>query len=287
VLLETWRKPTDLTESDLGFAITLVGLLALAMDRFRLRREVRDSRQMLEEASRMQQDILSSLSHDMRTPLASIKGYASALLLDEVQWQSDTVHEYLQIIVEESDHLGEIIVDLLETSMIDAGHLKIEVEPVRLDRIAHQVVDGISRRANGHRFVVSFPPDFPIVDADGGRIRRVLFNLLDNAIKYSPAGGLIVVRGEMSESEILVSVADQGQGIAPEHLNRLFEKFFRAKFVSGKHIVGTGLGLPIARTIVELHGGRIWAESKPGEGTTLYFTLPRGGLSQSAVGGEE
>jgi signal transduction histidine kinase len=126
-----------------------------------------------------------------------------------------------------------------------------------------------------------------VADADAGRIRRVLYNLLDNAVKYSPDGGLVVVRGEVSDNEITISVADQGHGIAPEHLNRLFERFFRVKFASGRHVVGSGLGLPIARNIVEAHGGRIWAESKLGEGTTVSFTLPRGGLSDSVQIGEQ
>ncbi|NIV29377.1 MAG: hypothetical protein GWN58_07670, partial [Anaerolineae bacterium] len=115
---------------------------------------------------------------------------------------------------------------------------------------------------------------FPIVDADPRRIEQVIRNLLDNAFKYSPAGGLVVVRGEVQEREIVISVADQGMGIAPEHLNRLFEKFYRIESGLGRHVVGSGLGLPIARTIVESHGGRIWAESQVGQGSTFYFTLP-------------
>jgi two-component system sensor histidine kinase VicK len=125
-----------------------------------------------------------------------------------------------------------------------------------------------------HRILVDFPARFPIVDADPDRIAQVLRNLLDNAIKYSPQGGLIVVRGEVRENEVVVSVADQGVGIAPADLNRLFEKFFRAQSGLGRHVVGTGLGLPICRTIVESHGGQIWAESQVGQGTTLYFALP-------------
>ncbi len=287
VILENWRKPLEFTESDLELARTLVGLLALAVDRLRLAREVSHSRQVLEEASKLQQDIMAALSHDMRTPLASIKGYASALLLDDVQWEEQTAREYLEIIGEESDKLSEITADLLETSMIDAGQLEIEKEPTLLAHLVQEVVDDLSRRTDVHRFLVSFPPDFPVVDADSGRMRRVLFNLVDNAVKYSPGGGLVVVRGWVSEDEVVVCVADQGQGIAPEHLNRLFERFFRVKFASGQHVVGSGLGLPIAHSIVEAHGGRIWAESELGEGTAMYFTLPRAGLSQGAETAED
>ncbi|MCK4451681.1 MAG: PAS domain-containing sensor histidine kinase, partial [Anaerolineae bacterium] len=123
--------------------------------------------------------------------------------------------------------------------------------------------------------------------ADPHRIEQVLRNLLDNAIKYSLQGGLVVVRGEVREDEVVISVADQGVGIAPEHLNRLFEKFFRIKSALGRHVVGSGLGLPIARTIVESQGGRIWAESQVGQGSTFYFTLPLRGLSQGQTEQEE
>jgi signal transduction histidine kinase len=118
-------------------------------------------------------------------------------------------------------------------------------------------------------------PAVPIVDADPHRVEQVLRNLIDNAVKYSPGGGMIVIRGEVDETQVTISVSDQGPGIAPEHLNRLFDKFYRVESGLGRHVVGSGLGLPIARTIVESHGGRIWAESRPGEGSTFYFTLPR------------
>jgi len=287
VVLENWRGNGEFSQDDLELAQTLASLLVAVVDRARLGREIEYDRGTLEGAGKLQQDIMATLSHEMRTPLASIKGYASALLLDDVQWDEQTKREYLEIIVEESNKLGEIIADLLEASLIDAGRLEIQKEPTLLARLAQEVVDELARHTDKHHFLVSFPPHFPIVDADSGRIRRVLLNLLDNAVKYSPAGGLVVVHGEVRENEVIISVADQGQGIAPEHLNRLFERFFRVKFVSGHHVVGSGLGLPIARNIVEAHGGRIWAESKLGEGTTVYFTLPLGGLSTGIEAAEE
>ena len=142
------------------------------------------------------------------------------------------------------------------------------------------LVADLSHRTEKHHFLIDFPNQFPIIDADPHRVEQVLRNLLDNAIKYSPQGGLVVVRGQLGKDEVIISVADQGVGIAPEHLNRLFEKFFRVESGLGRHVVGSGLGLPIARTIVESHGGRIWAESQVGEGTTLYFTIPLRGPSQ-------
>jgi signal transduction histidine kinase len=199
--------------------------------------------------------------------------------MEEASFGPETQREFLKIIDEECDVLQDLIHDLLESSMIDAGFLRLEFQPVRLPRLVDDVIDDFAHADSGHRFLVDFSSDFPIVDADPQRVRQVLRNLVDNAVKYSPDGGLVVVRGVVSPIEVVISVADQGVGISPENLNQLFEKFFRVKSGLGRHVVGTGLGLPIARAIVESHGGRIWAESQVGQGTTLYFTLP---LSQAA-----
>ena len=140
----------------------------------------------------------------------------------------------------------------------------------------------MQRRTGQHRLIVDFPPDFPLIDADPLRIKQVIRNILDNAIKYSPQGGLVVIKGDVRTSDVVVSIADQGVGISPEDLIPLFEKYFRVKSPTGYHVPGTGLGLPVARGIVEAHHGRIWAESRVGQGTTLYFSLPRAGLSSVA-----
>ena len=123
--------------------------------------------------------------------------------------------------------------------------------------------------------MVDFPERFPIIELDSFRIKQVIRNIIDNSIKYSPEGGLIVIRGEERLNDVVVSISDQGVGISQEDLIPLFEKYFRVKSSTGIHVPGTGLGLPVARTIVEKHKGRIWAESRVGEGTTLYFSLPK------------
>jgi signal transduction histidine kinase len=210
----------------------------------------------------------------MRTPLASIKGFASALLLEDVEWDSDTRTEFLQTIEVESDHLTKLIEDILESAALEAGAIRIDLEEVAIPVVVQRVIDKLSIHTGPHRFIVVFPNNFPVVDADGQRVEQVLTNLLDNAVKYSPDGGVIVVRGEVGVDEIVVSVVDQGIGIAPEHLNKLFERFFRASSDRRRDAGGTGLGLPIAEAIVRAHGGRIWAESTLGSGTTLAFTLP-------------
>jgi len=285
LLLENRSKPNSFIQEDIPFLKAVGDLMALSIENARLRQELQTT-QSLEEGNRLKAELISTLAHEMRTPLTSIKGYSTALLMEEITFSSETKQEFLQIIDEECTVLQDLIHDLLESSIIDAGLLRLEPQPVMLPRLIQGAVDDMARRTRIHTFVVDFEKrrsSFPIVDADPRRVEQVLRNLLDNAIKYSPEGGLIVVGAKVHEDEagkeIIISVADQGMGIAPENVNRLFEKFFRAESGLGRHVVGSGLGLPIARTIVESHGGRIWAESKLGEGSTLYFTLPLQGPS--------
>ncbi|MDY7042210.1 MAG: ATP-binding protein, partial [Chloroflexota bacterium] len=277
LLLEHWRPGPAFTEADIPLLQALTDLVTLAADRLRLLAESGRTRAIATD-DQLKSELLSTLAHEMRTPLASIKGYSTALLMEEIQWDTGKQAEFLRIIDEETDNLEQIISDLLESSLIEAGRLEIAPEPILLPRLAQEMVDDVLHHTDKHRFVVSFPPHFPIVDADPRRIRQVLRNLLENAVKYSPHGGLVVIRGEVKQGEVICSVADQGVGIAPEHLNRLFERFFRARELE-EHVTGSGLGLPIAQAIVNSHGGRIWAESKLGKGSTFYFTLPLGGLS--------
>jgi len=286
LMLENLRDANSFVRADLPFLQTVTDLIALSVEGARLREDFQ-SAHALSEANRLKAELISTLAHEMRTPLTSIKGYSTALLMEEVTFKPETQREFLKFIDEECDVLQTLIHDLLESSIIEAGLLRLEPQPVKLPPLVKSVTDDMARRTDKHRFLIDFPEHFPILDADPDRIVQVLRNLLDNAIKYSPEGGLIVVRGEVRKDEVVVSVADQGVGLTPEHLNRLFEKFFRAKSSLGRHVVGSGLGLPISRTIVESHGGRIWAESQMGEGTTFYFTLPLEGLSQELAEREE
>ena len=195
-------------------------------------------------------------------------------MLKEVTWPEEKRQEFLRLIDEETDNLERMVSDIMDASLIDIGQLDIEPQPLRLARLTKEVAQEIQTHSSRYNFVVDFPANFPIVDADPRRIRQVLLNILDNAIKYSPEGGLIVIHGEVRPTDVVISVADQGVGISPEDLIPLFDKYFRVKAPTGYHVPGTGLGLPVARAIVETHGGRIWAKSRVGEGTTLYFSVP-------------
>lgn len=218
----------------------------------------------------LRSEILATLSHEMRTPLAAVKGYVTALLRDDVTWDDETRTEFLQVISDESDKLERMIKNILDMTAAETGTLLVEKRPILLPRLASEVVSKMTIGKPQHRFLLNFKPDFPVIEGDPMAIEQVLYNLLDNAAKYSRQGSLVVITGRANQNSVVISVADQGRGISPEHLNRLFEKYFRVKSGGG----GVGLGLPIARQIVEQHGGSIWAESTVGKGTTVYFTLP-------------
>jgi signal transduction histidine kinase len=279
LLLENRRQPNSFVQADLTFLQAEVDLVALVIENVHLKRELQTA-YSLREANRLKAELISTLAHEMRTPLTSIKGYSTALLSNEVPLSPETEREFLHIIDEECDILQDLIRDLLESSIIEAGLLRLELQPVILPRLVKSVIADFAHRGEKHHFLTDFPKRLPIVDADPNRIAQVLRNLLSNAVKYSPQGGLVMVRGEVHADEVVISVADQGIGIVPEHLNQLFDRFFRAESGLSPHVTGSGLGLPIARTIVESHKGRIWAESQVGQGSTFYFTIPLGGLSQ-------
>lgn len=226
------------------------------------------------ELEQMKNQLLSTVSHELRTPLSSIKGFASTLLRQDVRWDEASQREFLRIIEEESDRLEELIDNLLDMSQLEAGALRVQKEPVQLRRLVRDALDEAGRRTTAHWFVMDLPAAVPRVLADPRRIRQVLDNLLENAIKYSPQGGQITVTCEVEHGGVIVSVADQGPGIAPELLERVFDRFFQVNGASTRQSGGSGLGLAIARGIVEAHGGRIWAESSPGHGSVFRFTLP-------------
>jgi PAS domain S-box-containing protein len=224
-------------------------------------------------ADAMKSQLLSTVSHELRTPLASIKGFATTLLRQVVQWDEATQRDFLRIIEEESDRLTEIIDNLLDMSQIEAGALRIAPEPTQLRKLIREVVDEMRMRTEAHYFVVDLPAEMPRVLADARRIRQVLTNLIGNAIKYSKHGQ-ITVACEMQAAHVTVSVADQGQGISPRFIDKIFDRFFQIDGASTRRVGGSGLGLAISRGIVEAHNGRMWVESIQGQGSTFRFTLP-------------
>ncbi len=241
---------------------------ALAVDNARLY-------QQAQEALRLRDDFLAVLSHELRTPLSHIKGFASTLLQPDVAWDAETQRDFLTEIEREAVRLGRLIGDLLDVSRIESGGLdageRAAVQPLAL------VTAGLARVAGavGARpLQVDVPADLPSVVVDAAQLEHVLANLLENAAKYSPPDGAIRLAGAVVAGELELCVEDEGPGIPAENLERVFEKFFRARSTERSGIPGTGLGLAICRGIVEAHGGRIWAENRPAGGAAFRFTLP-------------
>lgn len=227
------------------------------------------------QAEDLKSTFISVVSHELKTPVALIKGYAETLRREDAAWDAETVRDSLAVINEEADHLTHLIDDLLEASRIQAGRLKLEPTDVSLSYLAHKVVDGLSARTHLHTFEFDFPPDLPSVWGDPERLQEVLSNLIDNAVKYSPAGGTIWIGGRVDPSTVTVYVADQGIGIPPEEQAHIFDRFHRVDLPEHRRAKGTGLGLYLVKAIVEAHGGRVWVESAPERGSIFIFTLPR------------
>ena len=272
LLVRVQGSSIDFYEQEKLFMQLLADMVATAIQSARINQQ--DAIPHEVQVDQMRAEALAILSHEMRTPLASIKGYATALMLDEVNWSNEKRSEFLQLIDKETDNLKTMINEILDSSLIDIGQFMLEFQPVRLNLIARSVAEEMQQHSNIHQIVIDFPNDFPIVDADQHRITQVIRNIVDNAIKYSPDGGLILIRGEKRQKDVVISISDTGVGISPEDLIPLFDKYFRVKSPTGYYVPGTGLGLPVARALIEEHQGRIWAESQVGEGTILFFSLP-------------
>ncbi|NLF10195.1 MAG: HAMP domain-containing histidine kinase, partial [Anaerolineaceae bacterium] len=227
------------------------------------------------QAEEMKSTFVSVVSHELKTPVALIKGYAETLRRDDAQWDRDTLREGLDVIGEEADHLTHLIDDLLEASRIQAGGLKLQPTDVHLPRLAEKVVDAFRTQTQVHEFELDFPADFPPVWGDPERLREVVANLVSNAVKYSPAGGKVWVGGRVDRAGVTVYVADKGIGIPAEEQDAIFDRFYRVESGLQRRTEGTGLGLYLVKAVVEAHGGRIWVESAPDRGSIFIFTLPR------------
>jgi PAS domain S-box-containing protein len=227
------------------------------------------------EAEELRSTFVSVVSHELQTPIAIIKGYASTLRREDATWDAETLHARLGAIEDEADRLNHLVANLLYASRIQAGGLKMERAEIDLHEVVRAAVRRFKARAPGVDVRVRFPPGSPVVLADRERIEEVLLNLLDNAVKYSPRGARIAVTGQARDGEVVVQVADSGQGIPLREQERIFERFQRLESATTRRTQGAGLGLFICRAIVEAHGGRIWVQSALGRGSTFSFSLPR------------
>jgi signal transduction histidine kinase len=243
-----------------------------------LERKVADRTRALEVASQHKSDFLANMSHELRTPLNAIVGFSQVLkqkLFGEVNEKQD---EYLDDILSSADHLLALINDILDLSKVEAGQVELEVGLFSLREALERGLVMVRERAtkNGVQLELALDPSVDLVEGDERRIRQVVFNLLSNAVKFTPSGGRVDVSMAKQNGEVRIAVRDTGPGIASADQERIFEEFQQARDTDGERPEGTGLGLALSRSLVELHGGRIWVESEPGEGSTFTFTLPVG-----------
>jgi PAS domain S-box-containing protein len=226
-------------------------------------------------AQEMQNTFISTISHELKTPVALIKGHAATLRREDVEFPPAFVREYSEVIEEESDRLTELIENLLTASRIQADrNLQLNLSDVRLEALAARVSERFATQTKKHTLTLNFPPDFPVVSGDEARLRQVFDNLVSNAIKYSPDGGEIAICGRSDDEQVTICVRDEGVGLSAADQERVFERFYRVDGALSRRTQGTGLGLFLTRAIIEAHGGRVWVESTPGKGATFFFSLP-------------
>jgi len=230
--------------------------------------------EVMKQVDRLRTDLLANVSHELRTPLASIKGYATTLLRKDVKWSAKQQQDFLKIIDNETDRLIRLINDILDVSRIDGGALKIRQQQCQVVNIAESIKSRLKVMTKKHKLVIDIPKTLPAVFADDMRIGQVISNLVDNAVKFSPAGSEISITASQSEDKVIINVTDHGEGMTEEVMSKLFNRFYQAENIVSGRQKGTGLGLVICRGIIESHGGDIWVESKLGTGSKFSFSLP-------------
>jgi signal transduction histidine kinase len=237
--------------------------------------ELRRLYRELEAASEHKSAFLANMSHELRTPLNAILGFSQVLREQMVGELNEKQKEYLEDILSSGNHLLSLINDVLDLSKVEAGQVELEVAPFSLREALERGVVMVRERATqeGVEVALADSPEVDVVDGDERRIRQVIFNLLANAVKFTPAGGAVDVSAAQVNGEVRISVADTGPGVPAADRERIFEEFQQTD-LGVEQQEGTGLGLALSKRLVELHGGRIWVESELGKGSAFVFTLP-------------
>jgi PAS domain S-box-containing protein len=226
------------------------------------------------QAEEMKTTFISVISHELKTPVALIKGYVCTLLREDAKWDSDFVKESLTIIEEESDRLNLLIENLLDATRLQAGGVSLKKTEVDLPAVAKRLATRFQTQTKQHTITVKFPNDFPTVFADESRVEQVISNLISNSIKYAE-GGEIGISGDTRKNIIMVCVSDEGEGIAPQDMPYIFDRFYRSSDAM-RTKKGAGLGLYLAKSIVEAHNGHIWIDNEHKNGAKICFSLPVG-----------
>lgn len=264
-------QPGRILEADsLRLLEALGSQVGLAIEHENLSRQAQVA-QLQMEAEQMRNTLLSSVSHDLRTPLTVIAGSASSLLEGEKNLDASTKHELAQNIYEEAKRLDRLVHNLLEMSRLQSGQAMFNKEWYVLEEVIGCALAQLDSQLHGHPVTINLPTDLPLVKIDALLLERVVINLLENSMKYTPPGTPLEILGRIEGQELLVTVSDRGPGLPPGEEERIFEKFYQVSPGSAR---GAGLGLTICRSIIEAHGGRIWAANRPDGGAIFTFTIP-------------
>ncbi len=266
-------RPHSFEPADVRLLTTISSQLGLAVHHLHLLREATEAA-ALRELERLRSELVANFSHDLRTPLGLIKMSCTTLLREDVRFDLQTQREFLKDIETQADILTEIVDNILNLARLESGQLHLNKRLTDLEQLTYMILSAMQGRFTQHRAKCQFPETPLVADVDPKYIAELLRNLLDNAIKYSPNGGEITVTGALKDNHIIMQVRDQGIGIPPEALDKVFERFYRVDDEAIRHIGGVGLGLSVCQGIARAHGGRIEVASTPGQGSTFSVILP-------------
>jgi len=222
----------------------------------------------------LKDEFIGLVSHELRSPLTVITGAVNTALTEGERLSPEETRQLLQDAALEAESLSHMLGNLLELSRMQADRLFLHAEAISVSKVVQDTVEEIKRRSSPHKFIVDVPKKLPLVYADELRLERIIYNLLENAVKYSPQRGEIRISARPEEEYLVIGISDQGMGISPSDQAKLFKPFQRLEESRPDGVGGVGLGLLACRRLVEVHGGRIWVESEPGQGSTFFFTMP-------------
>jgi two-component system sensor histidine kinase KdpD len=246
---------------------SIANLAAMAIDRAR-KQEAAGQAEAARRHQELKSMLLDALAHEFQTPLTSIRAGVAAMLAES---PGSDQQEWLEIMDEESGRLSSMMAEAIQMARVEAGHVDLDKQIHTVEDLVYSALE--QKMAGGAQVEIDLPPGLPPISADAGLIRLVIRQLAGNALKYSHSGAPIRVFAHAEDNSVVISVSDRGPGISPEEQKHIFEKYYRGQ--QGKdHPTGMGMGLPIARQVVEAHDGRLWVESQPGEGATFSFALP-------------
>jgi two-component system phosphate regulon sensor histidine kinase PhoR len=221
----------------------------------------------------MRKDFVANVSHELKTPLTSIKGFVETLLVEDLE-DKDTIHKFMTIIFQEAERLNNLIHDLLDMSKLESGQTELRKKQVELEPLVDNVILSVSNRLNMKSLELDKDIQAKKVWGDEDLLKELFINLIDNAIKYTPNGGKILVGSIREKGKTIIYVKDTGFGIPAESLSRIFERFYRVDKGRSREMGGTGLGLSIVKHIVERHGGKVAVQSQLGKGSEFRVTIP-------------